>query len=158
MLFVGAWQESKSQRTGCPAQVNMSTHPRCIPEHIAPPARYGGEDPRSYVSGGVDGVATVTAQGDPNEQHQQAHCDGLAAHGGRFVLLVGQSHQAEQQHGCAKHLAHRRHRHHAETQEGSVASGAKEVLVCLQMRSGDCVSWLPGQEILPAGKGRVQGR
>lgn len=80
-----------------------------IPENFSPPARNGSEDPGCDVSGGVDGIAAVAAQGNANEQHQQTHCDRLAARCGRFVLLVGQGHQTQQQHSCAQHLAHRRY-------------------------------------------------
>lgn len=76
-----------------------------IPKYISPPASNGGEDPRRNVPGGVDGVATVAAQRHPNEHHQETHSEGFPTCWGRFVLLVGQSHDAEQKHGGPKHLA-----------------------------------------------------
>lgn len=91
-----------------------------IPKYIHPPASNGGEDPRRNVSGGVDGVAAIAAQRNPDKQDQETHSDGFAACRGRFVLLVGQSHDAEQEHGGPKNLE-------AQTSPANKAKSAKLV-------------------------------
>lgn len=90
--------------TGDLAWISATGSPPYIPKHINSPASDGGEDPRRDVSGGVDGVTAVAAQRNPNEHNQETHSDGFAARWGRFVLLVGQSHYAEQKHAGPKHL------------------------------------------------------
>jgi len=86
------------------------------PEHLAPPARYGSEESGRQVSGGVDGVAAVAPQGNADQEHQQARHDALAAPRRRFVPLVWERRQAQQQHGRAEHL---------DTREGLVYTGER---------------------------------
>ena len=108
-MFVPDWH---LRLRSCSAWPPIRAKTSFLPEHISAPACYGSEHPGCDVSGGVDGVAAVAAQGNANEQHQETHCDGLAARCCRFVPLVGQRSEAQQQHGCAKHLAHTQHKHH----------------------------------------------
>lgn len=73
-------------------------------KYIYPPSSNGSEDPWGNVSGGVDGVATVAAQRNPDKQNKETHSDGLAACRSWFVFLIRQSHYADQEHGSPKHL------------------------------------------------------
>lgn len=75
-----------------------------LPEHFKPPACYGSEEPGCNVSGGVDGIAAIAAQRHADKHHQETHDDRLRASRRGFVLLVRQSHHAQQQHRCSKHL------------------------------------------------------
>lgn len=76
-------------------------------ENIISPADKEGEQTRPEIPGRVDGVATVGAHRDADNQHYWSHEGRLETVGDINVPLVPERQDAQQQCSCADHLRHR---------------------------------------------------
>lgn len=80
-----------------------------VPEHLFTPASNESEEAGRQVTGRVDGIPRVHAQGHPNDANKDAYHQGLSPLKRWIVLLVCDGEKTQLEQRGQEHLGSKRH-------------------------------------------------